>query len=77
VVLEPGGFSIPELKWRDLLFFGALREEGSVFVRDPSRPLTPFQIPDLFPEGVAFEVADRREGRVFLRRTGRGEGWCV
>lgn len=61
------GFSIPELKWRELLFIGALRREGDAFVRDPSRPLPSFRVPDLFPEGVRFLVA--REGqRVTIRR---------
>lgn len=49
---EPGGFSIPQLKWRELLFIGAIRREGQIFVRDGSRPLPPFARPDLFPEGV-------------------------
>jgi hypothetical protein len=63
----PDGFSIPELKWRELLFIGALRRNGDAFVRDPSRPLPPFRIPDLFPEGVRFRVT--RDGeRVVLRR---------
>jgi hypothetical protein len=62
-----GGFSIPELKWRELLFIGALRREGDAFVRDPSRPLPPFRVPGLFPENVRFLVA--REGqRVTIRR---------
>ena len=61
------GFSLPELKWRELLFVGALRPEGDAFVRDPSRPLPPFQRPDLFPEGVRFSVT-REAGRVHLRR---------
>lgn len=64
---EEGGFSVPELKWRELLFIGALRPEGGVFVRDPGRPLPPFRIPDLFPEGCRFSVS-RREGRVLIRR---------
>ena len=55
-----GGFSIPALKWRELVFIGALRPEGSGFVRDPSRPLPPFLEPDLFPEGVQFTI--RRVG---------------
>jgi hypothetical protein len=65
--LEDGGFSIPELKWRELLFVGALRREGEGYVRDPSRPLPPFRVADLFPEGVAF-TAQRAGGRVRLRR---------
>jgi len=39
VVLLEGGFSLPELKWRELLFVGALRREGDCFTRDPTRPL--------------------------------------
>ena len=63
------GFSIPALKWRELLFVGALRREGDAFVRDPSRPLPSFRIPDLFPEGVRFAVGSD-EGRVRVRRIG-------
>jgi hypothetical protein len=61
-----GGFSIPELKWRELVFIGALVPEGELFVRDPTRPLPPFSEPDLFPEGVRFRV-ERVSGRVVLR----------
>jgi hypothetical protein len=67
VKVTADGFSIPELKWRELLFIGALRREGEVFVRDPSRPLPPFGVPDLFPENVRFIVA-REEQRVTIRR---------
>jgi hypothetical protein len=61
------GFSIPDLKWRELLFVGALRAEGEHFLRDPARPLPPFREPGLFPAGVRF-VARREAGRVHLRR---------
>ena len=54
------GFSIPELKWRELLFVGAVRAEGSSFVRDPARPMPAFATPDLFPAGVHFRAS--REG---------------
>ncbi|MFI5184108.1 MAG: hypothetical protein ACHQNV_06915 [Vicinamibacteria bacterium] len=64
---EDGAFSIPELKWREMLFVGALRPDGDAFIRDPVRPLTPFVEPDLFPEGVRL-VATRRLGRVVIRR---------
>jgi len=64
-VLE-AGFSIPELKWRELLFVGALRAEGDLWVRDPTRPLPPFRIPDLFPEGARFR-AERQGSRVVVR----------
>lgn len=67
VRLIADGVSIPELKWRELLFVGALRREGEVHVRDPTRPLPPFRDPDLFPEGARFEVA-RVGGRVEIRR---------
>lgn len=64
---EAGGFSIPELKWRELLFVGALRVDGSAFVRDPSRPLPAFRDPGLFPAGVRF-LARHEAGRVHLSR---------
>ena len=65
VVAVDGGFSIPELKWRELLFIRALVPEGDHFLRDPSRPLPPFRQPGLFPEGVRFRV-ERRRGRVLV-----------
>jgi hypothetical protein len=64
---EADGFSIPELKWRELVFVGALRPDGGAFVRDPSRALPPFRQGDLFPEGVRFRVT-RVGGRVVVRR---------
>jgi hypothetical protein len=67
VEITGDGFSIPELKWRELVFVGALRREGETFVRDPSRPLPPFRAGDLFPEGQRF-VATPAGGRVRLRR---------
>jgi hypothetical protein len=70
VLMTAQGFSIPELKWRELVFVGALRREGAVFVRDPSRPLPPFRLPDLFPEGVRFRIR-RAGGRVQVIREGR------
>jgi hypothetical protein len=67
VVILEDGFSIPELKWRELVFVGALRPEGDHWVRDPSRPLPAFRIPGLFPDGARFRVV-RRAGRAFVRR---------
>jgi hypothetical protein len=64
---EEGGFSIPELKWRELLFIGALRPEGDAYFRDPSRPLPAFAREGLFPEGVRLS-AERRGKRVLVRR---------
>lgn len=71
-VAEDGSFSIPELKWRELVFIGALRRDGELWVRDPARPLPPFRIPDLFPAGTAFEV--RRDGRRVAIRSAPGKG---
>ena len=65
----PGGFSIPELKWRELLFVGAMRPEGDGFVRDPARPLPPFRQEGLLPEGVVFR-ARSAGGRIVLRPLG-------
>jgi hypothetical protein len=67
VEMTGDGFSIPELKWRELVFVGALRREGETFVRDPSRPLPPFRAGELFPEGQRFQ-ATPMGGRVRLRR---------
>lgn len=61
-----GGFSIPELKWRELVFVRALVPEGELFRRDPSRPLPPFRAPGLFPDGGLFRV-ERVAGRVVVR----------
>jgi hypothetical protein len=71
VVDVAGGFSLPELKWRELVFIRALVEarDGS-FVRDPARPLPPFRRGELFPEGVRFRV-ERVGARVFVRRAER------
>lgn len=74
VRFDAGGFSIPELKWRELLFVGALREEGGLYVRDPGRPLPAFRDEGLFPEGVRLR-ARREGGRVHLARESRaGDG---
>jgi hypothetical protein len=67
VSVDGSGFSIPELKWRELIFVGALRAQGEHYRRDPLRPLPPFQLPDLFPEGVLFRVS-RAAGRVHVER---------
>ncbi|HEV8376469.1 MAG TPA: hypothetical protein VGR38_09610, partial [Candidatus Polarisedimenticolia bacterium] len=64
------GFSIPRLKWRELLFLGALRADGDAFVRDPGRPLPVFRDEALFPEGVRLEVLHQGEGRVEIGRRG-------
>lgn len=68
VELLGDGLSLPDLKWRELLFIGALRADGAEYVRDASRPLPPFVLPDLFPEGVRFRIASRDGKRVSLQR---------
>ena len=67
VVSVADGFSIPELKWRELLFIGALVPDGDAFVRDPNRPLPPFRREGLVPEGVRFRT-ERAGGRIVVRR---------
>lgn len=67
VIPVEGGFSIPELKWRELLFIGALVPDGDGFVRDPGRPLPPFRREGLFPEGVRLR-AERSGPRIVVRR---------
>jgi hypothetical protein len=67
VVPTDDGFSIPELKWRELVFIGAVREKDGLFVRDPARPMPPFRREDVFVEGERYAVA--AEGsRIRLRR---------
>ena len=56
VVMADDGFSIPHLKWRELVFIGAVREEDGVFVRDPSRPMPPFRRDGLFAAGERYKA---------------------
>jgi len=73
VVAVEGGFSIPELKWRELLFIGALVPAGDLYLRDPARPLPPFRQSGLFPDGVRFRV-ERKGRRVVVKRVGDAQG---
>jgi len=68
VVWDGDNPSLPELKWRELLFTGALRRVGDTYVRDPDRPMPPFAGRDPFPEGVRY-TARAEAGRVRLLRT--------
>ena len=54
-------FTIPRRKWRELLFVGAMVPDGDAYVRDPSRPLPEFRIPDLFPIGARFKIREEGE----------------
>lgn len=67
VVFDEDGLSLPALKWRELVFIGAMRPEGDAFVRDPERPLPPFAGGDVLPKGVRF-AAVPEGSRVRLRR---------
>jgi hypothetical protein len=68
VVDVEGGFSLPSLKWRELVFIGALREVApGVFARDPAREMPPFRRDGLFPEGARF-AATPDGSRVRLSR---------
>ncbi len=64
---EDGSFSIPELKWRELVFVGALKPDAEFWVRDPGRPLPAFERPNLFPENARFRIR-RAGGRVAIVR---------
>jgi hypothetical protein len=68
VRMLPDGFSLPDLKWREMLFVGSLRADGDAFVRDPARPQQPFAAGELFPLGARFRVAAREDGRVRIQR---------
>jgi GNAT superfamily N-acetyltransferase len=65
---EPGGFSLPEIKWRELLFLEVLALDGDAYVRNPQRPVPSFRIPGLFPPGARFRVEPAAEARVVLVR---------
>lgn len=64
---DSASFSIPRLKWRELVFIGALEREGEHFVRDPSRQLSSYRLSEFFPEGVRFRVEIEGE-RVRIQR---------
>jgi hypothetical protein len=66
VEMTGDGFSIPELKWREIVFVGGVRRDGEAFVRDPSRPLPPFARASCSRKGSA--GARRSEVRARLRR---------
>ena len=71
LVLTDRGFSIPQLKWRELVFTGALTRRGRFFTREPGPAFPPFENPDLFPVGVSLRVSFE-QGRVHLERVDEG-----
>jgi hypothetical protein len=60
------GFTLPGLKWRELVFIGAVRWDGDAYVLDAARPMPPFREPGLFPEGRRFDALPEGE-RVRIR----------
>ena len=71
---EKGALDLPDLKFRELIFIGALRrlDDGRDPTRaevevDPTRPMPPFREEGLFPVGSRFVVA-RRDGRAHFTR---------
>jgi hypothetical protein len=61
VVAGEGWFTIPRLKWRELVFIRAVRRDGDDWVRDPDRFMPPFAAGDLLPVGQRFCVTDEGE----------------
>lgn len=66
---DPRRFDLPDLKFRELVFIGALRTTGAMgrYTRDASRFMPLLREPDLIPEGVIFSV-ERRGGRAYFTR---------
>ncbi len=69
VRVNEAGFDLPDLKFRELVFIGALKrlDDGSDAARaevvvDPARPLPPFRREGLFPPHARF-VVFRDKGR--------------
>jgi GNAT superfamily N-acetyltransferase len=71
VVLTEAGYTLPSLKWRELLFIGALRDDGGAFVRDTSRPLPPFRASGLFPPGMRLRAVLAGDRVAVSREDGR------
>lgn len=73
---EGGVLDLPDLKFRELIFIGALRrtdagadpEKAEVMV-DETRPMPPFREEGLFPPRSRFSVL-RRAGRARFTRLG-------
>jgi hypothetical protein len=71
---EGGVLDLPDLKFRELIFIGALKrlDDGSDpgkadVIVDPSRPLPPFREEGLFPSHSRYSV-ERRNGRALFTR---------
>ena len=71
---EGGELDLPDLKFRELLFIGALKRvdeggdpETALVVVDETRPMPPFREEGLFPPHSRFKVT-RRAGRARFTR---------
>jgi hypothetical protein len=58
---DRSSFTIPKLKWRELVFIRALRPQGDSWLRDPSRFMPAFAAGELLPEGQSFNVVEEGE----------------
>ena len=71
---DGGVLDLPDLKFRELLFIGALKRidrgenaERAEVIVDGNRPMPPFREEGLFPPGSRFQV-ERKNGRArFIR----------
>ena len=73
---DGGALDLPDLKFRELIFIGALRrvDDGADPAKaevevDGSRPMPPFREEGLFPPGSRYRV-ERRNGRAHFTRVG-------
>jgi hypothetical protein len=71
---DGGVLDLPDLKFRELVFIGALKrvDDGAdpakaEVVVDESRPMPPFREEGLFPKHSRF-IVERREGRAYFTR---------
>ncbi len=71
---DGGALDLPDLKFRELIFIGALRrvDDGADPAKaevevDSSRPMPPFREEGLFPPGSRYSV-ERRKGRAHFTR---------
>ena len=65
VIRVEGGFSLPRLKWRELLFIGALREDGDRWVQGPRPAAAALPDPRICsPRGCASARCPRASGCV-------------
>ena len=71
---QGGALDLPDLKFRELIFIGALRRlddasdaSQALVIVDETRPMPPFREQGLFPAGSRFSVV-RHSGRAHFMR---------